>query len=66
MRRIILTIAATFAIATAGASSLMLTREDIIPKCPEDAVLIGTGNFEDGRWDRYTCGPAVDDFDPSL
>lgn len=33
-----------------------------IPRCAEDAVLIGTGDFERGRWDRYVCGPAVDDF----
>ena len=38
-----------------------------LPSCPEDSVLIGTGNFEqsiDGiyYWDHYVCGPAVDDF----
>ena len=34
----------------------------VIPKCQEDVVLVGMGNFEDGRWDYYTCGPALDDF----
>lgn len=33
-----------------------------VPVCPEDAVLVGYGAFEDGRWRTYACGPAVDDF----
>jgi hypothetical protein len=33
-----------------------------VEQCPEDAVLVGQGEFENGRWDRYVCGPAVDDF----
>lgn len=33
-----------------------------IPRCPEDAVLVGAGEFDEGHWSRYTCGPAVDDF----
>ena len=32
-----------------------------VPTCPEDAVLVGAGQFENGRWDYYECGPAVDD-----
>ena len=24
--------------------------------------LLGSGNFERGRWSSYVCGPAVDDF----
>ena len=32
-----------------------------VPTCQEDAVLIGAGQFENGRWDYYECGPAVDD-----
>ncbi len=35
----------------------------IIPQCHEDVVLVGIGDFENGRWDSYTCGPAVDDFE---
>lgn len=34
-----------------------------IPACEEDAVLIGVGDFEQGRWSAYTCGPAVDDYE---
>lgn len=33
-----------------------------IPRCAEDAVLIGAGAFVNGRWSRYRCGPAVDDY----
>ena len=30
--------------------------------CPEDAVLMGMGEYENGRFENYACGPAVDDF----
>ena len=33
-----------------------------MPRCPEDAVLVGVGSFDDGRWTEYQCGPAVDDY----
>ena len=33
-----------------------------IPECPEDAVLLGTGQFENGTWYYYQCGPAADDY----
>lgn len=33
-----------------------------VPVCMEDAVLVGTGDFEDGRWSRYECGPSFDDY----
>ena len=33
-----------------------------IPQCHEDVVLVGVGDFENGRWSSYACGPAVDDF----
>lgn len=36
--------------------------ELLIPKCGEDVVLVGAGQFEDGHWDYYVCGPAVDDY----
>jgi hypothetical protein len=31
--------------------------------CEEDAVLVGVGEFEDGRFEQYACGPALDDFE---
>lgn len=33
-----------------------------LPRCEEDAVLIGAGAFQDGRWSAYVCGPAADDY----
>lgn len=32
------------------------------PHCPEDATLVGLGEYNGGVWTKYTCGPAVDDF----
>ena len=32
--------------------------------CEEDQVLIGAGDFDGHHWDRYLCGPALDDFQP--
>ena len=34
----------------------------VIPPCAEDVVLIGTGDFVNGRWSSYECGPAWDDY----
>ncbi len=34
----------------------------VVPKCAEDVVLVGCGDFERGVWTRYECGPAVDDY----
>jgi hypothetical protein len=41
---------------------LVTVIHDRIPMCPEDSVLVGVGQFEHGRWDAYTCGPARDDY----
>ena len=35
-----------------------------IPRCQEDTVLVGQGDFVRGQWSRYECGPALDDFTP--
>ena len=32
------------------------------PQCYEDAVIVGIGDFEDGLWSEYICGPSLDDF----
>lgn len=37
--------------------------EHRIPSCPEDATLTGKGEFENGVWFYYQCGPSVDDYD---
>ena len=36
-----------------------------LPQCPEDTVIVGTGDYHAGRWTAYECGPAVDDYDPA-
>jgi len=33
-----------------------------LPTCQEDQVLVGQGRFVGGRWERYICGPALDDW----
>lgn len=33
-----------------------------VSACAEDVVLIGVGDFENGRWSHYQCGPALDDY----
>jgi hypothetical protein len=33
-----------------------------IPQCAEDAVVVGSGSFDNGRWSEYRCGPSVDDY----
>jgi hypothetical protein len=35
---------------------------DTIPRCAEDVVVVGVGQFDDGLWTQYVCGPALDDF----
>lgn len=32
-----------------------------LPKCAEDVVIVGHGEYSYGRWDYYSCGPALDD-----
>lgn len=60
-----------FALAIAGMSSVPHTPAGAtetpvpvieVPRCPEDAVLVGQGDYDDGRWTAYVCGPALDDF----
>ena len=33
-----------------------------VPDCAEDVVILGTGEFENGQWQYYICGFAVDDY----
>ena len=51
---------AIFILAIAAAT--YIGRLMYIPQCQEDVVLVGIGQFENGRWDNYICGPAVDDY----
>ena len=34
----------------------------LVSRCQEDVTLIGQGDFVDGQWSYYVCGPALDDF----
>ena len=40
----------------------VLTSIPLVPRCAEDTVVVGQGDFEEGRWSYYICGPALDDF----
>ena len=53
---LLVTLLLTFAITIIGPTINQM------PQCQEDVVLIGQGDFENGRWDYYVCGPAVDDY----
>ena len=33
-----------------------------VPACVEDSVIVGFGEYENGYWTHYSCGPAVDDY----
>ena len=47
-----------------GANAIIEEVGTVMPRCPEDSVLVGVGQFERGYWDSYECGPAVDDYAP--
>ena len=59
--RVILAVIAT---AVLAAALLVNNVPAPMPACEEDAVLVGVGDFEAGRWTAYECGPARDDFLP--
>lgn len=54
------------ALALAGGLTLGIWTDRALnplpPVCPEDEVLIGVGNYSEGRWDLYACGPARDSY----
>jgi hypothetical protein len=50
------------ALAAMTAAGVSLRSIPQIPACMEDAVVIGFGDFDHGRWSEYTCGPALDDY----
>jgi hypothetical protein len=31
------------------------------PQCAEDVVIVGGGQYSNGRWEFYSCGPALGD-----
>jgi len=34
---------------------IVTSTSHLAPKCPEDAVLVGTGDFSGGYWTSYVC-----------
>ena len=61
MRTFLLALA-TVAIVVVVALAAHGPRVALVPRCVEDAVLVGLGDFEAGTWSSYECGPAADDF----
>ena len=58
-----ISLALLFAIVFISLSiAIRISEPNTIPQCAEDVVLVGIGDFEDGRWTSYICGPAVDDY----
>ncbi|MCK5127379.1 MAG: hypothetical protein KAR42_14080 [candidate division Zixibacteria bacterium] len=57
-------IALILAVALTLLTGALETGLRAVPRCPEDAVLVGAGQFESGYWDSYECGPAYDDYLP--
>lgn len=45
----------------AGLVSILDTTDRTVPVCAEDAYIVGTGQYEAGRWTAYECGGSVDD-----
>ena len=40
--------------------AIPLLAVDTMPYCSEDEAIMGIGEFENGRWSAYVCGPALD------
>lgn len=40
----------------------MVNDQPAVPRCVEDAVIVGFGEFENGYWEYYQCGPSRDDY----
>ena len=60
MTKIQLTVVAlALALVAIGAYSKGLR---FVPRCQEDAVIVGMGDFNHGRWSEHVCGPSLDDF----
>ena len=49
-------------VAVAVTVGMSIVKYEPYPTCAEDVVLVGKGNFIQGRWTYYVCGPALDDW----
>ena len=38
-----------------GVNAVCTDRSPAIPKCAEDDIIVGTGNYSNGQWEGYTC-----------
>ena len=52
---------AALTLAALALTASVVPAPDPLPRCPEDAVLVGTGDFHDGRWSEYRCGHDEED-----
>ena len=58
----VLILVTTLVVTSAVKQQADARRDAYMPRCEEDQSLIGTGDFDHGRWTSYTCGPSVDDW----
>lgn len=59
MKNLIIMILFALLLLNSGKPYIEITRVEM-PKCPEDSVLVGTGDFSSGLWDSYLCIPFDD------
>lgn len=60
---VVIILLAVLVIAVAVAVGVRITLASRrVPQCQEYVVIVGTGDFNKGRWTTYECGPALDDF----
>jgi len=60
--RFLATLVLVWILAAAALGVLLENANARIPRCEEDQVIVGTGDFAAGQWTSYVCGPAVDDY----
>lgn len=63
-RLLIAALVVLLVVMVASTLTLAVAWARMVPRCAEDVVLVGVGSFDgrSGRWSRYECGPAVDDY----
>ena len=48
-------------ILTIGFTAMMTKDTDKLPRCGENTVIEGHGEYTDGRWETYSCVPVEQD-----
>lgn len=64
MKAVILGLGMLAVVTSVAVNAYFTLQSRPVPQCQEDHVLLGTGDFDEGRWTSYECGPAADDFAP--